>query len=512
MRKLATASLLTLLLSGCMIGPDYVRPEVDAPAAWRVSEEDAKDLANAAWWEQFNDPVLNDLVATALRENKDLMIASARIDEFAGRYGVTRSQMFPQLGAGYDVNKQKNTLPGTTEKGIYNTYEAFLGASWEIDLWGKIRRQSEAARAQIVASEEGRQGVILSLVSGVASAYLNLRSQDRLLEITNDTAASRGASYKIFQDRYTGGVISILELSQNRSQYEEALASVPVFEKNIAQQENALSVLLGHNPGPILRGKTISALTLPAIPEGLPSSLLERRPDIREAEQQLIAANAQIGAAKAAYFPTISLTGIAGVASGGLSNLFSGASRVWQYGAAVNLPIFTAGGLAGQLQVAEAQQQQALFAYQKAIQNAFREVNDALVDQEKTRVQLEAQRKQVASLREYADTARLRYDNGYTSYIEVLDAQRSLFNAELSFTQTQQAQLQAMINLYKAMGGGWVAEAEKLVLKGASIAEPAAKKAEMQSDVPPEIKPEAMLEERPQERLQEAASAPPEEK
>jgi multidrug efflux system outer membrane protein len=464
MRKTAAVTLLSLLLSGCMMGLDYFRPAVDTPPAWRVSDLDAQDLANTAWWGQFNDPILNDLVATALRENKDLMIATVRIEEFEGRYGVTRSQLFPQLGAGYDVNKQKNTLPGSTEKGTYNTYDASLGASWEIDLWGRIRRQSEAARAQILASEEGRQGVILSLVSGVASSYLNLRSQDRQLEITNETAASRGRSYKIFQDRYTGGVISILELSQNRSQYEEALASVPVFEKNIAQQENALSVLLGRNPGSIARGKTISTLTLPAIPEGLPSSLLERRPDIRQAEQQLIAANALIGAAKAAYFPTISLTGIAGVASGSLSNLFNSASRVWQYGAAVNLPIFTAGSLAGQLQVAEAQQQQALFAYQKAIQNAFREVNDALVDQEKTRLQLEAQRRQVASLREYADTALLRYDNGYTSYIEVLDAQRSLFNAELSFTQTQQALLQSMINLYKAMGGGWVAEAEKLTV------------------------------------------------
>jgi multidrug efflux system outer membrane protein len=469
MRKAAVVSLLAFLLGGCMVGPDYFRPAVETPPAWRVTDQDAKDLANTAWWEQFNDPVLNELVTTALRENKDLKIASARIDEFLGRYGVTRSQLFPQLGAGYEVSKQKNTLPGSTEKGIYNTYGAALGSSWEIDLWGKIRRQSEAAQALVLGSEEGKQGVILTLVSSVAGSYLELRSQDRQLEITNSTATSRGASYKIFQDRYAGGVISKLELSQNRSQYEEALASVPAFEKTIAQQENALSVLLGRNPGPILRGRTISDLSLPAIPEGLPSSLLERRPDIREAEQQLIAANAQIGAAKAAYFPTISLTGIAGVASGGLSNLFSGSSRVWQYGAAVNLPIFTAGGLAGQLQVAEAQQQQALFAYQKAIQNAFREVNDALIDQEKTRVQLAAQRRQVASLQEYADTALLRYDNGYTSYIEVLDAQRSLFNAELAYTQTQQALLQAMVNLYKAMGGGWMTEAEKLAVPPAAM-------------------------------------------
>ncbi|WP_153110380.1 efflux transporter outer membrane subunit [Propionivibrio limicola] len=466
MRKIASTSitLLALLTGGCMIGPDYYRPAVDTPQAWRLTDEGAKDLANTPWWEQFDDPVLNELVATALRENKDLLIAIARIDEYAGRYGITRSALFPQIGAGYDAAKQKNTLPGTSVQDVYNTYDAFLGASWEIDLWGKIRRQSEAARAQLVASEQGRQGVILSLVANVASAYINLRDLDRQLEIAVSTAKAREGSYKLFQDRYAGGVISLLELSQNKSQYEEALATIPSLEKSIVQQENALSVLLGRNPGPIARGKTIDELMPPATPEGLPSSLLERRPDILEAEQLLISANAQIGAAKAAYYPTISLTGLLGSASSNLSDLFSGPAKVWQYGAAINLPIFTGGLLAGQVQVAEAQQQQALLSYQKAIQNAFREVNDALIDQDRTRAQLATQRLQVEALQQYSDTARLRYDNGYTSYIEVLDAERSLFNAQLQYTQTQQTRLQAAINLYKAMGGGWVAEAEKLSL------------------------------------------------
>ena len=464
MRKLAstTITLLALASSGCMIGPDYLRPVIDSPQSWRVSDETAKDLATSAWWEHFNDPVLNDLIATALRENKDLMIASARIDEYAGRYGVTRSQLFPQIGLGYDVTKQKNTIPGTTVKGTYNSYETFLSASWEIDLWGKIRRQSEAARAQIVATEEGRQGVILTLVSSVANNYVTLRSLDRQLEIAKATAKTRGESYQVFQDRYSGGVISQLELSQNRSQYDEALASIPVIEKTIAQQENALSLLLGRNPGPIARGKNIDELAPPTTPEGLPSSLLERRPDLREAEQNLIAANAQIGAAKAAFFPSISLTGLLGVASGGLSNLFHSESKVWQYGAAVNLPIFTGGSLFGQLQVAEAQQQQALYSYQKAIQQAFSEVNNALVDQEKTRVQLAAQADEVKSLVLYAELARLRYDNGYTSYLEVVDAERSLFGVQQSYTQTKQTLLQAAINTYKAMGGGWTDEAARL--------------------------------------------------
>lgn len=460
MRNIARTALVAaicLMLSGCMVGPNYVRPTVDSPPAWRVSDQAAKELANTEWWQQFNDPVLNALVVEALRENKDLLIATARIEEYAGRYGITRSQLFPQVGLGADASRQRGSVTSvdaTTQ--TYSTYDALLGVNWEIDLWGKIRRQSEAARAQIVASEEGRQGVILTLVSGVASGYLYLRALDRQLEIARSTANARGASYKIFQDRFAGGVISLLELSQNKSQYEEALAAVPQFEKSVAQQENALSALLGRNPGPIARGKDIDNLTAPVAPQGLPSSLLERRPDIREAEQKLIAANAQIGAAKAAYYPSISLTGALGVASGSLSDLFGGASKAWQFGGSLGLPIFTAGLLAGQVQVAEAVQQQALFAYQKAIQDAFRSVDDALIDQDKTRVQLAAQGRQVASLQQYSETARLRYDNGYTSFLEVLDAERSLFNAQLSYTQTQQTLLQASINLYKAMGGGWM--------------------------------------------------------
>ena len=465
MRKTLLATLVSLLVAGCMVGPDYVRPPVDAPAAWRLSEPEVKDLANTAWWEQFGDPVLNDLVATALRENKDLLIATARIDEFAGNYGFVRSGLFPQIGAGYEASRQKNVrtdVVGASANTVYNSYDIALGASWEIDIWGRIRRQTEAARAQLLATEEGRSAVVLSLVGSVAGAYTNLRSLDRQLEIAKATAKSRGESYELFKMRFEGGVISLLELSQNKSQYEEALASIPPLEKAIAQQENGLSVLLGRNPGPIIRGKAIDQFALPAIPAGLPSDLLERRPDIRRAEQNLIAANAQIGAAKAAYFPTISLTGLFGYASPSFSNLFNSQNKVWQYSAPISMPIFTAGAIAGQVQAAEAVQQQALFGYQKAIQEAFREVDDSLVNQDRTREQLKAQKRQVEALQQYASTARLRYDNGYTSFIEVLDAERSLFNVQLQYTQTHQVQLQAMINLYLAMGGGWVVEAEKL--------------------------------------------------
>lgn len=467
MRKVWTILMLIVFAGGCTVGPDYKRPSVDVPGDWRVNEQEARELADSEWWRQFNDPILNDLIATALRENKDLLIAAARIEEFAGRYGVVRADLFPQVGAAAEYNRQRITETGDNRltpgyKATTDSFSATLNAGWEIDLWGRIRRSTEAARAQLIASEEGRRAVILSLVSNVASAYINLRDLDRQLEISRNTADSRGKSYQLFKERFAGGIISDLELSQNRSQYEEALASIPGLEKAVAQQENGLSVLLGRNPGPIARGKSIDQLTLPAVAAGLPSDLLERRPDIRQAEQNLIAANAQIGVAKAAYFPSISLTGAFGSASGDLSDLFKGPSKIWQYSAPISLPIFTAGKIAGSVQAAEAIQQQALLGYQQAIQNGFRDVNDALTDQAQTRKQLAAQKSQVDSLRQYAGIARLRYDNGYTDYLAVLDAERSLFNAELAYTQTQGNLHLALINMYKAMGGGWVQKADQL--------------------------------------------------
>ena len=464
-RFTASAALIAAALAGCTVGPDYHRPEVDTPAQWRLNDAASADLANTAWWEQLGDPVLNDLIASALKANKDLLIASARVDEFAGRYGFVRANLFPQAGFGYAAARQRvdaDVLTGSGGNSTFNSYDAAINVSWEIDFFGRIRRQTEAAKAQVVASEEARRAVVLSLVGSVAGAYVNLRSLDRQLEIAKATAQTRGESYEIFKLRYEGGIISLLELSQSRSQYEEALATIPVLEKSIAQQENGINFLLGRNPGPVPRGQAIDELALPGIPAGLPSDLLTRRPDILDAEQQLVAANAQIGATKALYYPTISLTGLLGTSSTQLSDLFDPQTRVWRYGGAITIPIFTAGAIAGQVEAAEARQQQALFNYQKVIQQSFREVDDALVDQDRTRAQLTAQKRQVAALKEYYETANLRYENGYTSYIEVLDAERSLFNAKLQYTQSQQVQLQAMVNLYKAMGGGWVSEADKL--------------------------------------------------
>jgi multidrug efflux system outer membrane protein len=307
---------------------------------------------------------------------------------------------------------------------------------------------------------------VLTLVSSVASSYITLRELERQLQIARDTAESRKRSFLLFKDRFEGGTVSELELAQSQSLYEASLVEIPRLESLVGQQENALSVLLGRNPGPIRASMPLQALVPPPIPAGLPSQLIERRPDLRQAEQQLVAANALIGAARAQYFPTISLTGLFGYISKDFSDLFSGPTKVWSYGLAASAPIFTGGGIAGQVRQAEAQQQEALLTYRKAIQVAFQEVSDALLSHAKSRDQLAYQDREVRTLRNYLELARLRYDEGYTSYIEVLDAERSLFEAEVAQAQTQSQVYVAVVNLYKAMGGGWVREAEQMALAG----------------------------------------------
>jgi multidrug efflux system outer membrane protein len=453
-----------------MMGPNYQRPPVDAPQTWRFEDKAARDVANTAWWEQFGDPLLNELIETALRENKDLKIAAARVEQFAGLYGTTRAALFPQISAAASAGRQRSSeLSGSSPiegqvNTTFNSYEINLNGSWEIDFWGKLRRSTEAARANLLSTEEARRSVILTLVSSVANAYINLLDLDKQLELTKRTTENYKESYDLFVLRFQHGIVSEIEVSQAKSQYEEAAANIPLFEKTIAQQENALSVLLGRNPGPVQRGKTIDQLTLPLVPAGLPSGILTARPDIRQAEQDLIAANANIGAAKALYFPTISLTGLFGWASSDLSHLFNGPARTWSWAVPVSAPIFTGGSIAGQVKSAEAVQKQAVVTYQQSIQTAFREVEDALVDQKRTKEQIASQGAEVTALRDYVRLAKDRYDNGYTSYLEVLYSESKLYSAELAHAQTQGALLQALVNLYKAMGGGWVVEADKMTM------------------------------------------------
>lgn len=477
MRAFLISGTASLLLAGCMIGPDYVRPTVEVPNQWRVEYADAKDLANTLWWEQFQDPVLNDLIHIALEENKDVRIAAARVEEFGGRLQTTRAPLFPQIGYQGDAGEQRvpeksglTTLPPGTDA-TFSSYDAILTASWEIDIWGRIRRLTEASRADLLATEEGKRTVILTLASSVANSYIALRGTDKQLEISRATADAYLETLKLFELRYKGGVINEMQLSQVRSQYEQAVARIPVFEQQIARLENALSALLGRNPGPIPRGKALDELAQAGVPAGLPSTLLERRPDILAAEQNLVAANARIGAARALYFPTISLTGFFGTASTDFSDLFQGSARTWAYTGSLIGPIFTAGAIEGTVAQAEAQHKQLLYVYQQTIQNAFREMEDALVDYQKAGESLAAQGRDVEALSTYARLANMRFDAGYSDYLEVLDAQRSLFTSQLNYTQTQAVVFQSLVNIYKALGGGWVQDAEKIADQaGASAA------------------------------------------
>jgi multidrug efflux system outer membrane protein len=465
MPKLAALVVVLVTVTGCTVGPDYVKPELDTPDDWRFRIEDATGTVNTQWWEQFDDPVLDALINQALVNNKDVRIAAARVEEFAARVDITRAGFYPQIG--YDGSAGRNAtsldaagglLAGTSR--INDSYLAALNVGWELDIWGRIRRSTEAARAQLLAEEEGRRTVILTLVSSVASSYINLRNLDRQLEIAIRTLDSRGQSVQLFETKFEGGVVSALEVAQIRSEYEQAAVRIPSLERQIALQENALSILLGSNPGSIPRGKTIDQLTLPQVPEGMPSELLARRPDIQRAEQDLIAANAQIGVARSQYFPTISLSGLFGYASTELSDLLQGSSEIWGIGADALGPIFTGGSISGQVRATEAVQRQALVGYARTVQTAFREVDDALISSVKFREELVAQGRRVDALLDYARYAQIRYDEGQVSFIEVLDSERRLFDAELLQAQSENDVYASMVGLYKAMGGGWIQEAE----------------------------------------------------
>jgi len=469
MNKLTRSGILSLALlsvSACTaVGPDYVRPEIDSPDAWRVDYAAAADVANTRWWEQFDDPVLTQLIDIALRENKDVRIAAARVEEFTARLAITRSGFYPQIG--YNGQASRNQASREVFGGVpsgtgrtYSDYSATLNAGWELDVWGRIRRATEASRAELLAQDENRRTVILSLVSAVANTYVTLRQLDRQLEVSQNTLATRAEALQLFEIKFKGGVISELELAQVKVEYEQAAAAIPPIERQIALTENALSVLLGHNPESIPRGKSIDTLLLPPVPAGAPSALLENRPDIRAAEQNLVAANARIGVARAQYFPSISLTGLFGYVSDELDNLLQNSANVWSLGGGALGPIFTGGAITGQVRASEAVQRQALVAYLQTVQTAFRDVDDALVNVQKTREQLEAEGRRVQALRDYARLAKLRYDEGYASYIEVLDAQRSLFDAELQYVGVRGTVYTSLVNTYKAMGGGWIIQAQ----------------------------------------------------
>jgi outer membrane protein, multidrug efflux system len=449
------------LAGGCKVGPNYRRPDIQTPAAYRDLSENPQAQAQAAsyadlpWWQVFQDPVLQELIRTALKQNYDLQIATERINAARAQVAITRSSLFPQVQADGNFSGGKENTFQTK----FNFLTLATDATFQLDFFGRLRRATEASRAQLLATEDARQTVILTLVSDVASDYFTLLQLDLQLQITKETVITQIDSVKLTNFRLEHGVATKLDVLQAQQVLDSANATIPDLERQIGQEEDAISILLGNYPQAVPRGRTLVEQWLPPeVPPGLPSSLLERRPDIREAEQNLVAANAEIGVAKAQFFPQISLTGSGGGAFG-RSSAFSGIMPtqlgIWSYGGEVSQPIFTGGALKGNLRLAKSQNLQALIAYRQAIQQAFGDVSDALIGYQKNHQVRLRQQDTVADLAESVRLSLLRYKGGTTTYLEVLDGQRSLFSAELTLAQARGTEYQSLVQFYKALGGGW---------------------------------------------------------
>jgi multidrug efflux system outer membrane protein len=462
-------ALVILLIAGaaagCTVGPDYKRPLVTVPDTYRgaaapeLTAADAVSIGDQAWWDVFQDNQLQELIRTALQQNLDLRIAATRILEAQAQLGITRADQFPTVDAGASASRSrvaKSTVPFPLDPYQINDFQLTAGVAWEIDFWGKYRRATEAARASLLASEWGRRAVATSLVSQVASAYFEMRAFDLQLDIATHTLASRRESLRLTEVAANGGATSLVDVRQAEQLVFNAAAIISDLERQIAQQEHYISVLLGRNPGDVPRGASLEQQAhVPEVPVGLPSTLLERRPDIRQAEQQLVAANANIGAAKAAYFPRISLTGSGGVQSPALSDLFTKPAGVWSIGAGLTEPIFNAGRTRSRVALSKAQQEEAVLAYQQTILQALREVSDALVGYRTGRDFREQQQLLNRAATDARRLADIRYRGGATSYLEVLDSDTRMFSAELGVTQAELSELLSLVQVYRALGGGW---------------------------------------------------------
>jgi multidrug efflux system outer membrane protein len=462
------AGAAVLLLAGCAVGPDYKRPIVDTPHEYRRAASDtngpagASSFADLGWWQVFQDSYLSAYLAEALTNSWDIKIAAARVLQAEAAAHITRSQLFPTINAGGDLTTTRTSErgpvpvpPGLNPQRGYG--DAFVSMStYEVDLWGRIRRANEAARANLLASVEAQHTVRQTLVAEVATAYLNLLELDLELQISQSTYKVRADSLEITRSRDEGGVGSIQDVYQARILVFTAEAAITDALRRIEQQENLLSILLGRNPGPIARAGVLALQNLRAeVPPGLPSSILERRPDLRAAEQQLVAANADIGQAKAAFYPQLTLTGFYGFQTVALSDLFTSPARAWQFGPAVTVPLFTGGKLRGNLKLAEARFQESLASYQKTVQGAFREVSDGLIDYQRSREFRAKQEENTQAHRDAATTANIRYEGGVTSYLEVLYNEQELFSTELGLAQARRNELLSVVQLYRALGGGW---------------------------------------------------------
>jgi multidrug efflux system outer membrane protein len=450
-----------IFVSGCTVGPNYKKPVASVPPTYRGlapengNNTDVASLGDQKWWDVFQDEQLRALIRTALQQNYDVRIAATRILAARAQFGITRADQFPNVAGGAALADER------TAKTVFPAFETAAGqlnisAAWELDFWGKFRRATEAARANLLASQAAQQEVIVTLVANVSAAYLQLRALDLELEISQRTLGSRRESLRLTQLLADGGSTSLLDVRQAEQLVFTAGAEIPALEQQIEQQENLISILLGKNPDSVTRGQKLTEQPRPPdVPPGLTSSLLERRPDIREAEQQLIAANAEIGVARAAYFPQISLSGTAGFQSDALTRLFSGPAGAWTYGASLTQPIFTAGRISSNVRLAEAQQQQALLFYAQTIQGAFRDVSDALIANRKSREFRIQQELLFQSAQDAARLSHMRYNGGVTGYLEVLTNETNAFAAELELVQAQLNESLALVQLYQSLGGGW---------------------------------------------------------
>jgi multidrug efflux system outer membrane protein len=469
MRKLSIAlPLILAFLTSCTVGPNYHRPAIQAPNTFRspapTTASDPASLADLKWWEVFKDEKLQELERTALAQNYDLRDAATRVEAARASLGITRSNQFPTLDANADISTNRVSRNGSSalpQSFVRDQNRTFGGAtlsllSFELDIWGRLRRATEAARANLLSAEENRKAVTITLVSEVAGSYFSLRELDHQLDISQRTLATRRESLDLIKTRQAGGVATLLDLRQSEQLVYTAAETIPTLQQQIEQTENQISLLLGKNPGEIVRGRSLTEQEMPPeVPVGLPSALLDRRPDIRAAEQNLIAANAQIGVAKAAYFPQISLTGFLGGQGTQLSSLFTGPSGVWNFTPQVTQPIFTAGRLKSNVKLQEALRDGAVVQYEKTIQTAFTEVSNALIAHQRVRESRVQQELLVAALQDRTRLAYVRYRGGVDTLLNALDADRDLFQAELTLSQIRLNELNSVVQLYKALGGGW---------------------------------------------------------
>ena len=461
MRKLAFLPVVIVALAGCTVGPNYKRPAVNVPTDYRAAmpnqAANLPSFGNEKWWDVYQDPELTRQIHTALRQNYDLRIAATRVLEAQAQLGIVRANQFPSASVGADIFSQQNAKVSN----LFPPYEVNAGqlnlsVIWNLDFWGKYRRQTEAARAQMLASEWGQQAVISSLVANVATAYFQLRALDSELEIAKRTLGSRQQSLQLTQVLETHGSASELDVSQSEQLVYIASETIPDLERQIQQQENLLSILSGENPGSIPRGQALKEQSAPdSVPSGLPSELLERRPDVREAEANMMAANAQIGVAKAAFFPSIALTGTGGLESNQLSRFISAPSQTWLGALSVAQPVFEAGALRSQLKLSRAQYQEAVLAYQQTVQKALEQVSSSLVGYQKYRDFRDQQELLTQAAQRSDDLSLVLYKQGGASYLQVLTSETNYFSAELSLVQAQLNERLALVQVYEALGGGW---------------------------------------------------------